>query len=268
MNNEKTVSKRANPQINLQLGKEDNVAKPQSSDKVKSQELGNESASAQSLSRIGDLSGPYSRHERFKAGSPSVLDRRERRSLQDPRHPSLPEAPAATRTEPAHLSERTESQNTSLPVAPNATVKEPSHFSKPANPQVRTQPRSIPRRPAAEDKTLEHMYHGNYKPEQHVKRSQNVLGLKYVFEKHGIPRRQPQRSAEPPQFIDQVFSWHDNKSRSVRGPPPGLDVGLGQADFTNTIPRSSLVQYWHYRARRSQQEDPRPDDVKGKDHAT
>jgi hypothetical protein len=86
-------------------------------------------------------------------------------------------------------------------------------------------------------------------PEQHIRRNQHVLGLKYIFERYGYPRRPALRPNRLPACVDEVFGYHDfNDTAQV--PPPGLSTSKGQYLVAEQFPRSYLCRFRHSRMQR------------------
>jgi hypothetical protein len=87
---------------------------------------------------------------------------------------------------------------------------------------------------------------GTYKNEQRMTRNQRVLGLKYIQDRYGSPRRPALRPNEPPKYIDNVFGYHDFTTATT-SPPPGLETQRGQFIPASNVPRSMLCQFGHER---------------------
>jgi hypothetical protein len=89
---------------------------------------------------------------------------------------------------------------------------------------------------------------GTYKREQHVTRNQYVLGLKYIHDRYGNPRRSVLCPNKPPNYIDKVFGYHDF-AIATTGPPPGLETQQGQFTPAGKATKSMLPQFRHDRLR-------------------
>jgi hypothetical protein len=89
---------------------------------------------------------------------------------------------------------------------------------------------------------------GTYKREQYTERNQNVLGLKYIHDRHGNPRRPILYANRPPDYIDKVVGYHNN-SRAAKGPPPGLETQRGQFTSSDMSAGSMFAQSQHDRLR-------------------
>jgi hypothetical protein len=87
---------------------------------------------------------------------------------------------------------------------------------------------------------------GTYKREQYTKRNQNVLGLKYTYNRHGNPRRPVLYVDKPPDYIDRVVGYH-NYSIATKGPPPGLETLRGQFAPSEVTAKSTFPQFQHDR---------------------
>jgi hypothetical protein len=90
-----------------------------------------------------------------------------------------------------------------------------------------------------------------YKHEPHTPRNQQVLGLKYIHDKHGRPRRIPQSR---PTYIDKVSLIHVNSDTNTVKSPPGLNTRRGQfthdgTDRVEEKKKKYLCQYRHHRLR-------------------
>jgi hypothetical protein len=88
-----------------------------------------------------------------------------------------------------------------------------------------------------------------YQVEQHRGRNQHILGLKYIFERYGYPRRPALQPNTLPCYIDEVSGYHDFEN-TARGPPPGLTTSKGQHLVTEHSPQSYLCRFWHHRMER------------------
>jgi hypothetical protein len=88
-----------------------------------------------------------------------------------------------------------------------------------------------------------------YELEQHRRRNQHVLGLKYIFERYSYPRRPALQPDTISGYIDKVSGYHD-LNHTARGPPPGLATSRGQYLVTEHFPQSYLCRFWHHRMQR------------------
>jgi hypothetical protein len=94
---------------------------------------------------------------------------------------------------------------------------------------------------------------GTYKPKEHAPRNQHVLGLKYMHDRYGRSKRPVLRPYEPPEYVDQVFGYHDYVTATT-GPPPGLGTRAGQFAPTTSAAKSTLCRFRHQRMYRSKLE--------------
>ncbi|KAF2028696.1 hypothetical protein EK21DRAFT_90369 [Setomelanomma holmii] len=145
-----------------------------------------------------------------------------------------------------------------LPQCPLLTKSMPTQSpSQSTSTQDRVEWQSL-QRFSDEDRALNLIYHEPYKKENHISRSQQVLGLKYVHEKYHSRICRSLCPSRVPDFIDQVFPYFDDPEKVIN-PPPGIDPSL------HRNPRTYLNQYWHYRARHARKEHTRESQIKSSD---
>jgi hypothetical protein len=76
-----------------------------------------------------------------------------------------------------------------------------------------------------------------YEPEKCAPRNRDVLGLKYIWSRHGLPRRHQGAIRQPPASVDGAIPYYRNEGYDFQS-PPGFESGFSQ-----------FHHYRHYRVR-------------------
>jgi hypothetical protein len=104
-----------------------------------------------------------------------------------------------------------------------------------------------------------------YELEQHTKQNQRVLGLKYIHDRYGHPRRRLMQPNKPRITSMRYPGITVVKKQSEE--PPGLDAQRGKPSPVAPFTKSYLSEYQHHRLHNSQKEnvngDYNGDKVKG-----
>jgi hypothetical protein len=66
-----------------------------------------------------------------------------------------------------------------------------------------------------------------YEPEKCAQRNRDVLGLKYIWSRYGLPPRHEGTIRQPPASVDGAIPYYRNEGYDFRS-PPGFESGFSQ----------------------------------------